>query len=99
MNRELQKVMKIAMIVFAIAIFVFSFIVSQDSHHLETCHKDHCIYCAMIHIAQNTVSLFIAFIVAIILGVFIYLFLSRLRKELKKIVQSSLVFQNVQLNE
>ena len=99
MNKEILKVIKIAVIVFIIATLVCSLIVSQDEHHLETCHEDHCIYCAIIHIAQNIISLSIAFVVAIVIGVLIYFFLSRLHKEQVIFVQSSLVFQKVQLNE
>lgn len=99
MNKKIIKAIKISIIVFIIATLVFSLIVSQDEHHLETCHEDHCIYCAIIHIAQNIISLSIAFIVAVVIGVLIYFFLSRLHKEQVVFVLSSLVFQKVQLNE
>ena len=99
MNRKILKAIKIAVIVFIIATLVCSLIVSQDEHHLETCHEDHCIYCAIIHFAQNIISLTIAFIVAIVIGALIYFFLSRLHKEQVVFVKSSLVFQKVQLNE
>ncbi|MBR3325225.1 MAG: hypothetical protein IKG14_04185 [Clostridia bacterium] len=99
MNKKILKAIKIAVIIFIIATLVFSLIVSQDEHHLETCHEDHCIYCAIIHIAQNIISLSIAFVVAVVIGVLIYFFLSRLNKEQIVFVQSSLVFQKVQLNE
>ncbi len=99
MNKKILKVIKIAVVVFIIATLVCSLIVSQDEHHLETCHEDHCIYCAIIHFAQNIINLSIAFVVAIVIGVLIYFFLSRLHKEQEIFVQSSLVFQKVQLNE
>ena len=99
MNKKILKAIKIAVVVFIIATLVCSLIVSQDEHHLETCHENHCIYCAIIHIAQNIISLSIAFVVAIVIGVLIYFFLSRLHKEQVIFVQSSLVFQKVQLNE
>lgn len=99
MNKKMLKVIKIAVIVFIITTLVCSLIVSQDEHHLETCHEEHCVYCAIIHIAQNIISLSIAFVVAIVIGVLIYFFLSRLHKEQVIFVQSSLVFQKVQLNE
>ena len=99
MNKKILNAIKIAFIVFIIATLVCSLIVSQDEHHLETCHEDHCVYCTIIHFAQNIINLAIAFIVAIIIGVLIYFFLSRLYKEQKNFVQSSLVFQKVQLNE
>lgn len=99
MNKKILKVIKIAVVVLMAATLVFSLIVSQDEHHLETCHEDHCIYCAIIHIAQNIINLSIAFVVAVVIGVLIFFFLSRLHKEQVVFVQSSLVFQNVQLNE
>lgn len=99
MNKKILKTIKIAVVVLMAATLVFSLIVSQDEHHLETCHEDHCIYCAIIHIAQNIISLSIDFVVPIVIGVLIYFFLSRLHKEQIVFVQSSLVFQKVQLNE
>ncbi len=99
MNKTLLKTIKISIIVFIVATFIFSIIVSQDAHHLETCHEDHCLYCAIIHIGQNFISLFITFVIAVIVGILINYFLSRLHKEQVKFVQSSLVFQKVQLNE
>lgn len=99
MNKKILKTIKITVIVIFIAILVFSLIVSQGEYHLETCHEDHCVYCAIIHIAQNIINLSIAFIIAVVIGVLIYFFLSRLHKEQTIFVQSSLVFQKVQLNE
>ena len=99
MNKKILKAIKIAVVVLMVATLIFSLIVSQDERHLETCHEDHCIYCVIIHIAQNIISLSIAFIVAVVIGVLIYFFLSRLHKEQVVFVQSSLVFQKVQLNE
>lgn len=99
MNKNILKAIKITIVFFIIATLVFSLIVSQDEHHLETCHDEHCIYCATIHIVQNIITLSIAFIVAIVIGVLIYFFLSRLQKEQEVFVSSSLVFQKVQLNE
>lgn len=99
MNKKILKVIKIAVVVLMAATLVFSLIVSQDEYHLEICHEDHCVYCAIIHFAQNIINLSIAFVVAIVIGVLIYFFLSRLHKEQIVFVQSSLVFQKVQLNE
>lgn len=99
MNKKILKSIKIAVIIFIIVTLVFSIIVSQDEHHLETCHEDHCIWCSIIHIAQNIIGLSTAFVVAVVIGILIYFFLSRLHKEQIVFVQSSLVFQKVQLNE
>ncbi|MBR3002973.1 MAG: hypothetical protein IKF38_05395 [Clostridia bacterium] len=99
MNKKILKAIKIAVVVLMAAILVFSLIVSQDERHLETCHEDHCIYCVIIHIAQNIISLSIAFVVAIVIGVLIYFFLSRLHRRQVVFMLASLVFQKVQLNE
>ena len=99
MNKIIHKVIKIAIIAFIAATLVFSLIVSQDEHHLETCHEDYCIYCTIIHIAQNLINLYIVFAAIVVIGVLIHFFLSRLHKESKIFVKSSLVFQKVQLNE
>ena len=99
MNKKILKTIRLSIIVFAIAILFFSIIGSQDEHHLETCHEDHCIWCSIIHIAQNIISLVISHVVAVVIGVLIYFFLSRLHKEQVIFVLVSLVFQKVQLNE
>ena len=99
MNKKIIRIIKITAVVLMITTLICSLIVSQDEHHLEACHEDHCIYCAIIHIAQNIISLSIAFVVAVLIGILIYFFLSRIHKEQKIFLQSSLVFQKVQLNE
>ena len=99
MNKKILKSIKIAFVVLMAVTLVFSLIVSQDEHHLETCHEDHCIWCSIIHITQNIISLVISFIIAVVIGVLIYFFLSRLHREQEILVQSSLVYQKVQLNE
>ena len=99
MNRKILKFIKTIIIVLFIATLILSMVVSQDRHHLETCHKDHCSICTIIHIAQNIINLSIAFIICIVLGFLVHFFLSRLHKEQTFFVQSSLVFQKVQMNE
>lgn len=99
MNKRILQVIKIILIAFIIVTIVFFLIVSQDEYHLETCHEDCCIYCVIIHIAQNIINLFSAFIIAVVIGFLIYFFLSRLYREQEVFVLSSLIFQKVQLNE
>ena len=99
MNKKILKIIKITIIILMVTTVVFSLIVSQDEHHLEICNEDHCIYCEIIHMAQSIINLSIAFIVAVVIGVLIYFFLLRLHKKQIVFVQSSLVFQKVQLNE
>ena len=97
-----KNVLKIINMLIAIAIIVtiiFSLIVLQDQHHLENCHEEHCLKCAIILIAQNIINLLIVFVIAIIIGFLIYFFLSRLYKNENIVVQSSLVSLKVQFNE
>ena len=99
MNKKILKAIKMVAVVLMAITLVLSLIVSQDENHLETCHEDHCIWCSIIHIAKNIISLSIAFIVAVVIGVLIYFFLSRLHRRQVVFVLVSLVFQKVQLNE
>ena len=99
MNKKMLKTIKIALVCFAIFILIGTLIVSRDEHHLETCHEECCIYCSLIIFTQNIVKITIAVVVAMVIGFLIYFFLSRLHKEKAVYVQSSLVFQKVQLNE
>ncbi len=94
-----KKIIKNALIVFTIFILMVSTVIAQDEHHLETCHDDYCIYCLIIHIAQNIINLSIVFILAINLGFLMYAYLSKLQKENRIYLQLSLIFQKVQLNE
>lgn len=99
MKRKLLKAIKVAIIILIAATLVFSLIASQDEHHLETCHEEHCAHCMVIQLAQSIIYISIAFVIAIVVGVLIYLFLARLYKEQEIFLQDSLVFQKVQLNE
>ena len=99
MNKKILKAIKIAVIIFIIATLVCSLIVSQDEHHLEVCHEEHCIYCAIIHVAQIITYLSIIYLIITMIGFLINFFLSRLLKKQVFFVLNSLVFQKVQLNE
>jgi uncharacterized membrane protein YdjX (TVP38/TMEM64 family) len=99
MKRRLIKAIKIAIIILIAATLVFSLIASQDEHHLETCHEEHCAHCTIIQIAQSIICISIAVVIAIVIGALIYMFLARLHKEQEIFIQDSLVFQKVQLNE
>ena len=99
MKKNILKAIKIIAIVFCVASLIFSFVVSRDKHHLDTCTNEHCALCNIIHIAQNIISLSVAFVIYVIIGFLIYFFLARLYEEKNSLVQSSLVFQKVQLNE
>lgn len=99
MLKSIMKNIKIIAIFFVIFMLIFSLIVSHDHNHLDTCHEDHCFVCFIIHFAQNIVNMIVSFTLIAMIGVFIYFYLSRLRKENSFFVLVSLVFQNVQLNE
>lgn len=99
MNKKMMNVIKSIVIFLAIAMLVFSLVVSQDEHHLEICHEENCTHCVMIEIAQIIISVSIVFLITVLVGVLIYFFLSRLHKNQNVFVLFSLVFQNVQLNE
>ncbi|MBR3325100.1 MAG: hypothetical protein IKG14_03535 [Clostridia bacterium] len=99
MSKRTLKIIKIAIVIFVIVTLIGSLIVLQDTHHLETCYEQHCIYCRLIHIAQNIINIVFALVVILKLGFLIYFFLSRIEKEIVAFVHLSLVFQKVQFNE
>ena len=99
MSKKLIKILKIAIVVFIIITILFSFVVSQNEHHFEVCHNDHCVVCDIIHLAKNIISISSIMIISIVIGFLIYFFLSRLQKNQTIIVLISLVFQKVRLNE
>lgn len=99
MNKKIIKLLKIAMVICIIIALVFALFISQNNHHLDVCQKDNCVLCTIIHIAQTIINISFAFIIVMMVGFLIFSFLSRLRNEKEVFVQSSLVFQKVQLNE
>ena len=99
MKNKLLDLNKIAIIFIIIVSLMFSFIVSQDSHHLDTCHEEHCFECAIIHIAQAIITLAVTVFVYMVSSFLIYYVLSRLHKTTNVFMQKSLVFQKVQQNE
>lgn len=99
MKKDFLKLIKFAIIIFTIMAFLFSIIVSLDEHHIESCHDEHCEYCKIIHIAQSIIILSFGYIMAIFIKILIQIYLARLHKEELTFMQSSLVFQKVQLNE
>ena len=99
MRKNILNIVNIVIAIAIIATIIFSIIVSQDQQHLDHCDEEHCLKCASIHIAQNIISLSIAFIIVIIIGFLIYVFLSGLNKNEITFVQLSLVSLKVQFNE
>ena len=99
MKRELLKAAKTGVVALFVVILIFSLIVSQDNHHLESCHEEECIYCTIILMAKKIMGISVSFCITVVIGISIYLFLLKLHKEYKIFVQLSLVFQKVQFNE
>lgn len=97
-KKVLKTIIKLMIVIFCVSL-IFSSIVSQDEHHLETCHDEHCTVCSMIQMAQSIISLSVAIVMCTFVGFLIYFLLSRIYKEEKVFVLESLVFQKVQLNE
>ena len=98
MNKKLI-VIKVVTLILVSAILIFSFIVSQNEHHIEICNEKHCAICSIIHIAQNIINISTIYIICIVVGFLIYFFLSRLHERNIIFILISLVFQKVQLNE
>lgn len=99
MKKKILKILKITVIIMIIIALVFSLVISQNGHHLEICHEEHCAFCTIIQIAKNIISLYAPLYISIIIGALIHIFLSRLRIEKYMFIQSSLVLKKVQLNE
>lgn len=99
MSKKTLRIIKVAVVIFVIATLIGSLIVLQDTHHLETCHEHHCIYCQLIHIAQNIINIVLTLVIILELGILIYFFLSKIEKEIVTFIHLPLVFQKVQFNE
>ena len=99
MNKKILQIIKKALIITLAITFIFSLLISQNECHLLTCSNHHCIYCVVIHISQKIINLSIIAIIAIVFGVFLYSFLSKLRQNKLIFILNSLIFRKVQLNE
>jgi len=74
-------------------------IVSQDEYHLEKCHEEHCAKCQIIQIAQNIINIVQAIILCTFIGFLIFIMLDKIKKEKLIMIQRSLIFDKVRLNE
>ena len=99
MKQNILQTIKIVIIILMAVTLVFSLVISQNEYHLFTCHNDKCTYCSIIQFAKNIINIFFAFIITIMLGFYIFFFLSRLNKSQRIFILNSLVFRKVQLNE
>lgn len=100
MNRSLYRALKIFIVAIVIISLLLSFVVSQDSHHIDTCELEHCSVCRIIHMAQNIVNMTVTIFLFVTIFFLIFFFLANAYKTKNTVsVQESLVFRKIQLNE
>lgn len=99
MNNKLLKTIKYLLITVICISLLFMVIVSQDEHHLESCHEEHCAKCQIIQIAQNFINIVHAIILLAFIGFLIFVMLDKIKKEKIISLQKTLIFDKVQLNE
>ena len=85
-------------IICIICLFVMSFI-SQNEYHLDNCIDEDCQICLMIQIAKAIMNNLMGVIVLLIESFIIYFILSRIKKNKTIIINKSLIYRKVQLNE
>ena len=99
MKTKIYKLIIIISSLLLIATIGFSFVVSQNTHHIDTCCEEDCALCEIIHIARD----FIYKTIIPITNVFIILLLFKIFNKACNhyyfTKTKSLVYQNVQLNE
>ena len=96
MNKDIIK--KIIVAILVISLF-FSFVVSLDFHHLDSCHEENCHKCSFIHYVQNILKSFFIILIYLNMVFFVDFCLSQLHRKIQIFMQKSLVFQKVQFNE
>lgn len=99
MNQKLKNIIKIILCVFMIVALIFSFVISQDQHHLTTCHETECSECTMIHVAQAIIQIAFSICVCFVMSFLIHYVLSRIHNNEKICVKKSPIFLKIQLNE
>lgn len=82
-----------------IVALIFSFVISQDQHHLATCHEVECSECMMIHMAQAVIQIAFSICVCFVMSFLIHYVLSRIHKNERIFVPFLPVFLKIQLNE
>ena len=99
MNNRLLKIIKYLLII-VICISLFLMInVSQDEYHIENCHAEHCAKCQMIQIVQKIINIIQAIILCAFISFLIWVMLDKIKKEKIVLIQRTLIFDKVQLNE
>lgn len=95
-----KKTIRIITITFVVLCVLTSMVMSQDIHHKSHCIEHNCPKCAIIMFSKSINEMLKVLIVCstIVFTIKISLCL-KLFKEIRVLKVSSLVFQNVQLNE
>lgn len=96
---KIKNAVKLIFMILIMFTLIISLIVSLDEHHIEICNEEKCIECAIINAAKNIVSISIAIIVFVIIGIKVYYHTLQLLNQVKMYEYTSLVSKKVQLNE
>ncbi|MBO6233334.1 MAG: hypothetical protein J6N78_04670 [Clostridia bacterium] len=99
MNNKILKITKYLLITVICISILLMIIVSQDEHHLGTCHEEHCAKCQIIQMARNIIKTIQAVILCVFIGFFICVVLDKINKEKIISLPKTLIFDKVQLNE
>ena len=99
MNKKLVKVILIISGLLLMICISSSLLFSHNIHHLDTCCEDNCTFCNIIRIAQKFIYEIKIITINVIITLFFSVLLINLNIRVKFIISSSLVKQNVQLNE
>ena len=99
MNNKILKITKYLLITVICISILLMIIVSQDEHHLGTCHEEHCAKCQIIQMARNIIKTIQAVILCVFIGFLICVVLDKINKEKIISLPKTLIFDKVQLNE
>ena len=99
MSKRIKKFIPVLLCLLLVTSISTAFVVSQNRHHIDKCCEFKCSYCNTIHVAQELIYkifiscfciVFVFVIALIIFKVYVYYYL---------VIQNTLIFQKVQLNE
>ena len=93
-----RKLLKLILVIMMILTIIFCFVASSDFHHLDTCEKEHCSMCAMIHMSQLIMQATVVLVFVILKMFFIQYTLSKIYYKYIYF-KYSLLSQRVQFNE
>ena len=93
-----MNIKRVLIIICIICLFIMSFI-SQNEYHLDNCIDENCQICVIIQIAKAIMNNLMGVIVLLVESFIIYFILSRIKKIKKNIMNKSLIYRKVQLNE